>query len=107
MVLLNYIGIVATPDQQPYLIICSRRAKVKLGGLVGSHYRPIINCQLDPKGEEAIIYIHTCILLLTSSTCTIVIIFCRNYSATSGNEPYHEESTKYQKTYLEMHKPRK
>lgn len=59
MVLLNYIGIVATPDQQPYLIICSRRAKVKLGGLVGSHYRPIINCQLDPKGEEAIIlYTH-------------------------------------------------
>jgi len=59
MVLLNYIGIVATPDQQPYLIICSRWAKVKLGGLVGSDYRPIINCQLDPKAEEAIIlYAH-------------------------------------------------
>ena len=59
MTLLNYIGIVATPDQQAYLIICSRRAKVKLGGLVCSHYRPIINCQLDPKGEEAIIlYTH-------------------------------------------------
>jgi len=27
--------------------------------VVGSHYRPIINCQLDPKGEEAIIlYTH-------------------------------------------------
>jgi len=26
---------------------------------VGSHYRPIINCQFDPKGEEAIIlYTH-------------------------------------------------
>ena len=26
---------------------------------VGSHYRPIINCQLDPKGQEAIIlYTH-------------------------------------------------
>ena len=59
MKLLNYIGIVTTPDQQPYLIICSRRDKVKLGGLVGNHYRPIINCQLDPKGEEAIIlYTH-------------------------------------------------
>ena len=59
MTLLNYIGIVATSDQPPYLIICSRRAKVKLGGLVISHYRPIINCQLDPKGEEAIIlYTH-------------------------------------------------
>ena len=59
MTLLNYIDIVATPHQQPYLIICSRRAKVKLGGLVSSHYRPITNCQLDPKGEEAIIlYTH-------------------------------------------------
>jgi len=34
MVLLNYIGIVATRDQEPYLIICSRRAKVKLGDLL-------------------------------------------------------------------------
>ena len=59
MVLFNYIGIVATPDQQPYLIICSRRAKIKLEGLVGSHYRPITNCQLDPKGEKSIIlYTH-------------------------------------------------
>jgi len=59
MILLNYIGIVATPNQQPYLIICSRRAKVKLGGLAGSHYRPIISCQIDPKGEESIIlYTH-------------------------------------------------
>ena len=59
MILLNYIDIVATPDQKPYLIICSRRAKVKLGGLVDSHYRPIINYQLDRKREEAIIlYIH-------------------------------------------------
>jgi len=40
------------------------------------------------------VIIHACILLLTSSTCTIVIIFCRYYSATSGNVPYHEESTK-------------
>ena len=59
MILLNYIGIVATPDQQPYFIICLRQAKVKLGGVVDSHYRPIINCQVDPKGEEAIIlYTH-------------------------------------------------
>ena len=29
------------------------------GAGVGSHYRPIINCQLDPKGQEAIIlYTH-------------------------------------------------
>ena len=29
------------------------------GARVGSHYRPIINCQLDPKGEEEIIlYTH-------------------------------------------------
>ena len=65
MILLNYIGIVATPDQQQYFIICSRRAKIKLGGLVGSHYRPIINCQLDPKGEEAII-LHTHMHFITN-----------------------------------------
>ena len=47
MTLLNYIGIVATPDQQPYLIICSGRAKVKLGGLVGSHYGGFYTANLD------------------------------------------------------------
>ena len=38
MALVNCIGIVATPDQQPkYLAICLGRAKVKLGGFVGGH----------------------------------------------------------------------
>jgi len=38
MVLMNYIGIVATPDQQSkQLNVCLGRAKVKLGGFVDSH----------------------------------------------------------------------
>ena len=39
---------------------CTRsRCRAGQHASVGSHYRPIINCQLDPKGEEAIIlYTH-------------------------------------------------
>lgn len=56
MALMNYISIVATPDQQPYLAICSGRAKVKLGGLVGGPYGSFLYRQLRLKRRKTNIF---------------------------------------------------